>query len=249
LKGPRTDFIVSMFGEVAPKYDLANDVLSLGIHKLWKAKLIRQGEEHVKSLSTVSVEILDCATGTGDLAFAFGKKFRSQKNPSHIVGTDFCEPMLAVAKARLEKFKANEFPETKMEFVHADGQKLPFNSDRFQVASISFGIRNYADPTKGLSEMHRVLAPGGKILVLEFGQPEWAPFAKLYQWYSRKIMPVIGGLISGKPFAYEYLESSAAHFPSGKKFLRILERSGNWRNVQVVSLTGGIAYLYSAIKN
>lgn len=221
--------IKNMFGKVAGKYDLANSVLSLGIHHLWRRKLV--------SLSGVQQgqKVLDCATGTGDLAI----EFKKQVGPTgEVVGTDFCVEMLGPAPQ-----KAKE-KNLEIHFQVADVMDLPFAENSFDVCSISFGIRNVQDPKKALSEMARVTKPGGQVMVLEFGQMYWPVVSSVYNFYSEKVLPRLGALVTGEKEAYEYLHSSAQNFPCREKFLHLMENTGAFSFQQYKTLTGGIAYIY-----
>jgi len=225
--------IQSMFGVISKKYDLANSVLSFGIHHRWKKRLIRA------SGLKPGAKVLDCATGTGDLAFLFEAALQST---GEVVGSDFCEPMLEVAQA-----KAKE-KGSKVRFEVADVMKLPYADQSFDIASISFGIRNVKDTQKALSELGRVLKKGGRLMVLEFGQPQSKIMGSLFGFYSSWILPRIGGWISGQPKAYRYLQTSSAAFPCGKEFLQVAESTGMYSDQKYVPFQTGIAYLYILTK-
>jgi demethylmenaquinone methyltransferase / 2-methoxy-6-polyprenyl-1,4-benzoquinol methylase len=221
--------IKNMFGKVAGKYDLANSVLSLGIHHLWRRKLV--------GLSDVQPgqKVLDCATGTGDLAIEFKKQVGTL---GEVVGTDFCVEMLGPAPKKA-KDKGLE-----IKFQVADVMDLPFEVNSFDVSSISFGIRNVQDPKKGLSEMARVTKPGGQVMILEFGQMQWPVISTVYNFYSEKVLPGLGALVTGEKEAYEYLHKSSQNFPCREDFLDLMKSTGSFSNVQYTTLTGGIAYIY-----
>lgn len=225
----KSETIRRMFSEVAPRYDLANTVLSLGIHHLWRKKLVRL------SGAKAGDRVLDCATGTGDLAFEFERALGSQ---GQVVATDFCEPMLERARAK------GADNGSRVRFDVADVTKLSFEDASFDLATISFGIRNVNDPGRGLAELGRVVRPGGSVLVLEFGQPRIAVFSALYQFYSTRILPRIGGWVSGQPEAYEYLQTSSAAFPCGESFLALAGSTGAFSEMKCHSVSGGIAYIY-----
>lgn len=230
-KDPNT--IRSMFAKVAGNYDRANNVLSMGIHHLWRKKLVR--------ISGADSEdrVLDCATGTGDLALEF-KKIVGQEG--QVIGTDFCQEMLQLAP---QKSQQAGLP---VEFSVADVMALPFADSRFDVCSISFGIRNVADPAKALQEMARVVRPGGRVMILEFGQVQIPFFSSLYNFYSEKILPKIGGLVTGQEEAYQYLQKSSAHFPCREKFIQLMESTGAFVKCDYFSLSGGIAFIYRGVK-
>lgn len=225
MNGPDPRRIHSMFSSVASRYDRANTVLSGGIHHLWRRKAVRM------SGIQRGDRVLDCATGTGDLAIAF------RSRGANVVGIDFVEAMLEVARRKAPD----------IEFRQADAMALPFESNTFDAASIAFGIRNVAEPSKAIREMARVVSPGGRVVVLEFGQPRGV-FGGLYRAYSRHVLPRIGGLLTGDRAAYEYLESSAARFPSGDAFVSLMRSSADFESIRAVPLTFGIACLYVATK-
>lgn len=221
--------IQAMFGAIAGKYDLANTVLSMGIHHIWKKTLVR------KSGAKPGQHILDCATGTGDLAFRFEAAIQGRGS---VIGSDFCEPMLKVARAKGTK------QGSKATFVAADAMKLPFEDSSFDIASISFGIRNIKDVAQALNELGRVVKPGGRVLVLEFGQPKSKLMGKLFGFYSNSVLPRLGGWVSGQTQAYRYLQTSSAVFPCGEDFLRIARTTGKFSQLEYRTFQNGIAYLY-----
>ena len=225
--------VKSMFASVAQNYDQANSVLSLGIHHLWRKKLVSLVQPKV------GFKVLDCATGTGDLAIAFKKSVGSD---GVVIGTDFCEEMLAIAPHKAAKKHLD------IQFQLADVMSLPFQDNSFDISSISFGIRNVVNPVKGLSEMARVVKPGGKIVVLEFGQVSFPILGSLYNWYSQKILPKIGGVLTGQKKAYEYLQKTSASFPCKEEFCQLMQTTGFFSKVTYHSLSFGIAYIYIGIK-
>ncbi|MCE3009208.1 MAG: bifunctional demethylmenaquinone methyltransferase/2-methoxy-6-polyprenyl-1,4-benzoquinol methylase UbiE [Proteobacteria bacterium] len=226
---PQPEKIREMFSKVAAKYDRANSVLSMGIHHLWRKKLVRLAD--VKP----GMSILDCATGTGDLAIEFKKAVGSSGT---VIGTDFCAEMLAPAPGKA----ADKNLEIK--FEQADVTNLRYADQSFDRSSISFGIRNVVDPVKGLLDMARVTKPGGYVMVLEFGQVDLPGFAQVYEFYSTKILPKIGGFVTGQSEAYEYLQKSSAAFPCKQEFADLMMSTGKFSEVRYWSLTGGIAYIY-----
>jgi demethylmenaquinone methyltransferase/2-methoxy-6-polyprenyl-1,4-benzoquinol methylase len=221
--------IREMFSVISGKYDLANSVLSFGIHHGWKKRLVR--ESGVK----LHHHVLDCATGTGDLAFLFESAL---KNTGHVIGSDFCEPMLEVARKKAQTRKSS------VHFEWADVTQLAYPDHHFDVASISFGIRNVQNPKRALDELGRVVKPGGRVLVLEFGQPHSKFIFQLFNLYSNWILPRVGGLISGQPKAYRYLNVSSSKFPCGEDFLKIAQSTGKFSSMRFISFQSGIAYLY-----
>jgi demethylmenaquinone methyltransferase/2-methoxy-6-polyprenyl-1,4-benzoquinol methylase len=229
VSAKKAETIRHMFGEVAPRYDLLNTVLSLGIHHLWRKKLVRWSG--VKA----GDRVLDCASGTGDLAFEFERNLGTS---GQVIGTDFCEPMLIHARAKAVKSGS------RAQFDVADVTQLPFESNSFDLASISFGIRNVNDPQKGLSELGRVVRSGGAVMVLEFGQPQIPVFSGFYRFYSNNILPRIGGLIAGQRQAYDYLQKSSAQFPCRDNFLKLADSTGMFSKLEYRPVSGGIAYIY-----
>ena len=217
-----------MFSSIATRYDVTNEVLSFGIHRLWRRAAVRY------SGAKQGDSVLDCATGTGDLALVFKRKVGAS---GRVVGTDFCPEMLQSAPAKAQK------EGLQVEFQVADAMALPFADATFDVASIAFGIRNVDDPVKCLKEMARVVKPGGRVVVLEFGQPTGA-FGGLFRFYSKTIMPAIGGLLTGNRAAYEYLPRTAAAFPAGERFLQLMDQAGAYRERVANPMTFGTSYVY-----
>ena len=218
-----------MFSQIAPRYDLANDVMSMGTHRLWRKRAV------TASGAKPGDAVLDCATGTGDLAI----DFRRVVGPTgSVLGTDFNADMLKTAP---QKAKAAGFED--LAFEVADATALPYADKRFDIASISFGIRNVDDPTKCLRELARVVKPGGRVMVLEFGQPTGA-FGALFRVYARFAMPLIGWALTGNKAAYEYLPRTASKFPSNEKFLELMDDSKAFSAKKAIPLMWGLAYIY-----
>ncbi|MFY1827783.1 bifunctional demethylmenaquinone methyltransferase/2-methoxy-6-polyprenyl-1,4-benzoquinol methylase UbiE [Myxococcus fulvus] len=217
-----------MFSSIATKYDVTNEVLSFGIHRLWRRTAVRLSQ------AKPGDSVLDCASGTGDLALAFKRKVGAT---GHVIGTDFCAEMLESGPAKAAKAGLQ------VDFQVADAMDLPFEDNRFDVASIAFGIRNVDDPVKCLSEMGRVVKPGGRVVVLEFGQPTGA-FGALFRFYSKTVMPAVGGLLTGNRAAYEYLPRTSAAFPAGERFLSLMDQSGAYAERSAHPLTFGTANVY-----
>ncbi len=229
---PDAERIRSMFGAIAGRYDLANTLLSGGVHHLWRRKAVRY------SGAKSGDKVLDCATGTGDLAIEYA---RAVGPTGTVIGTDFCPEMLEPAPAKAAA------SDVTIEFAEADVTDLPYESDRFDIASISFGIRNVSDPAKGLSELARVTRSGGVVLVLEFGQPTTPGFRNVYNWYSNAVLPRLGGLVTGKGWAYRYLQDSSSKFPCRNEFVDMMLGTDGFEDVTFETLTGGIAYLYRGV--
>ncbi|MCH8485926.1 MAG: bifunctional demethylmenaquinone methyltransferase/2-methoxy-6-polyprenyl-1,4-benzoquinol methylase UbiE [Candidatus Cyclonatronum sp.] len=217
-----------MFGSIAEKYDLINTVLSFGIHHRWRKKAVKL------SGAKPGHHVLDCATGTGDFAITFKKKVGPQ---GHVIGTDFSDAMIAPAPGKARKKGLD------IQFEVADAMDLPFEEDRFDIASIAFGIRNVDDPVVCLREMARVVKPGGKVIVLEFGQA-YGIMKVPFTLYSKYVMPTVGGWLSGNKHAYEYLPETSAKFPAGEKFLALMQESGGYSTQSYHTLQSGVAYIY-----
>lgn len=226
---PNPEIIRNMFSKVAANYDKGNTVLSMGVHHLWRKKLVKY------SGAKFGDKILDCATGTGDLAIEFKQKVGVVGS---VTGTDFCAEMLIPAPQKA-KDKGLEIT-----FEQADVTALQYPDKQFDITSISFGIRNVSDPVKALKEMARVTKSGGKVMVLEFGQVNIPVIGTLYNYYSQNILPKIGGLVTGQKDAYEYLQKSSAAFPCREEFVALMKESNSFSKMEYISLTGGIAYIY-----
>lgn len=228
----RTEQVAGMFNSIAGKYDFLNHFLSFNIDRSWRRKAIHY-------LRRTSPEfILDIATGTGDLAIA-----SLELNPIKVVGIDISEKMLSIGKEKALKSQYGD----KIEFLLAMAEEIPFENGTFHAVISGFGVRNFANLTKGLSEAFRVLKPEGQIVILEFSKPSSFLAGTLYRFYFSYILPLIGGLISGVKHAYVYLPQSVDAFPEGKEFLEILENSG-FKNCTFKRMTFGIATIYSGFK-
>lgn len=226
------DRVRGMFGEIAHRYDLANTVLSGGVHHLWRRTLL------ARLAARGPKRILDVCTGTGDLLRGLG----SIAGPDGtVIGADFCMPMLEVAATKVVDAGG------RIPLCQGDALALPFPAAAFDAVTVAFGVRNFESLPRGLSELWRVLAPGGTLSVLEFGQPRQPIFRALYNWYSRVLMPRIGGLVTGRRAAYRYLPETAKEFPCGDQFLEAAAPLGPL-NATAHSLTFGIAYLYEITK-
>lgn len=218
----------TMFADIADDYDRINTVLSFGVHSAWRKRTV------LESGAAEGDRVLDCATGTGDLALEFKKTVGHE---GYVLGTDFCNEMIEYAPGKAGK------KELVVEFEVADVMDLPYDDSSFTISSIAFGIRNVDDPLQCLREMARVVQAGGRVVVLEFGQPNGLMKAP-YSLYSKYIMPAVGGWISGNREAYTYLPETSAAFPAGNAFLDLMEESGVFSSSRAVKLTGGIAYVY-----
>lgn len=229
---PDPEKIRSMFSKVAAKYDHANSILSVGIHHLWRKKLV------ALSRAKSGMTILDCATGTGDLAIAFKKAVGITGT---VTGTDFCAEMMMTAPAKAHSEKLS------IQFELADVTKLQYSSKAFDIVSISFGIRNVSDPVLALQEMARVAKPGGRVMVLEFGQMSLPVLSNIYEIYSEKILPKLGGLVTGQAEAYEYLQKSSAAFPCREEFMALMKKADCFSEMTYTPVSFGIAYIYVGV--
>lgn len=220
-----------MFNNIAPRYDFMNRLLTLRIDTLWRRKAINLVKEYKPR------DILDVATGTGDFAVQM-----MRLNPKKVVGIDIAEVMLELGRKKL----ARKGLTNSIELKEADSENLPFADASFDLVSSAFGVRNFEDLEKGLSEMLRVLRPGGRILILEASNPEDMPFKGLYKAYMNKICPAIGNIFSeGK--AYSYLNRSVSAFPTGNAFTSILTKVG-FTEARFYPQSLGVASIYIAKK-
>jgi len=224
-----------MFGRIAPRYDLLNHLLSLDVDKLWRRRVARRFRE---TLQKPAARVLDLCCGTGDLALAFR---REAPQGAEIVGSDFVPEMLVRARAKAAAAGAS------ITFVEADALSLPFADASFDLVSCSFGFRNLANYERGLAEILRVLKPGGIAAILEFAEPRGKLFGSIYRFYFRRVLPLLGGLISGSTSAYTYLPSSVSKFPSTEALQAQFEQAG-LADARFEGWTGGIVTLHSGTK-
>jgi len=218
-------FVQKAFAAIAPRYVLANHVLSGGIDVLWRRRVAARARD------LRPARVLDLATGSGDLAAAVGAACPE----AQVIGADFCAPMMAHARRR-------GLPH----LVVADGMALPFADGAFDLVTVGFGLRNMADYGGAIREMARVLRPGGTLMVLDFSQP--APWLRgAYKLYLHRVLPAVAGALTGERGAYEYLGGSIEQFPSGPAMTALLD-AGGFRASRWIPLTGGIASLYVATK-
>jgi demethylmenaquinone methyltransferase/2-methoxy-6-polyprenyl-1,4-benzoquinol methylase len=225
--------VSSMFDNIAFRYDFLNHFLSFGIDRCWRRKAVKIISETHKN-----PEILDVATGTGDLAIAALKL-----NPAKITGIDISHKMLEKGKEKIIKKGYSD----RIELLNGDSEDIPFNENSFDVAMVAFGVRNFADPLKGLSEMRRVIRDGGLVMILEFSKPSKFPFRQIYNFYFMRILPLIGSLFSKNRNAYTYLPESVMKFPDNEQFIDLMERAG-FSNVRQKRMTGGVASIYTGFK-
>lgn len=222
-----------MFSRISPKYDFLNHFLSGNTDKRWR-KLVTKKLENI--LGNENAIVLDVACGTGDLALELQKNAKAK-----VIGTDFCRPMLAIAKEK------NAPENLAIPYLEADGMNLSFADETFDAVTIAFGLRNFSNWQDGLKELHRILKIGGKLVVLEFSAPVVPGFRQAFQFYFTKILPKIGGVVSGSRGAYEYLSESVARFPDQKGLLKMMLETG-FSDVEYKNLTGGIAAIHSGVK-
>ena len=225
--------VEQMFDKIAPRYDLLNRVLSLGIDVSWRKKALGYlNPEQAK-------EILDVATGTADVAIMAAKML----NPSKIVGIDIANVMLDLGRVKIK----NAGLESVISLETGDSENLRFAENSFDAVTVAFGVRNFENLEKGLAEMLRVLRPGGRVVILEFSKPHIFPFKQLYNSYFKYVLPLIGRLTSRDIRAYTYLFESVQVFPEGSDFLNILTKLG-YQIPVCKRLTLGICSIYSATK-
>jgi demethylmenaquinone methyltransferase/2-methoxy-6-polyprenyl-1,4-benzoquinol methylase len=231
-EGSKKQQVAEMFDNIAHRYDFLNHFLSLGIDKSWRRKAIHE----LKALRPR--KILDIATGTGDLALAAMKL-----NPTEIVGIDISEEMLTFGRQKIEKAGAANI----IRFEKGDSEQIHYPNGTFDAAMVAFGVRNFENLQKGLNEIARVLAPGAKVVILEFSQPQ-NPFIKvIYHFYFFRIVPFFGKLFSNDNRAYTYLPESVDAFPDKAQFLQHLANAG-FTELKSRQLTFGIASIYSGKK-
>jgi demethylmenaquinone methyltransferase / 2-methoxy-6-polyprenyl-1,4-benzoquinol methylase len=232
-KAENKSAIGSMFDDIAFRYDFLNHLLSFGIDRFWRRKAIS-----VISRSYKNPRIIDVATGTGDLAIAAMKL-----DPEHITGIDISAKMLETGNEKIMKKGLSG----KIDLLKGDSENIPFGDGGFDVAMVAFGVRNFSDRQKGLSEMNRVLNRNGMVMILEFSRPERFPFRQMYYFYFRILFPVIGRFFSMNRIAYSYLPESVMQFPDNEQFMGLMKRAG-FTNVRQKKLTGGIACIYTGFK-
>ena len=230
------DYVREMFDTIAPRYDMLNSVLSARLHHSWRKRAVAATNLHPGQCA------LDVCTGTGDLAFEIARRVGKT---GRVTATDFSAPMLQFAHQKNRK-RGNGHA-APIVFDQADTQRLPFADNAFDAVTVGFGIRNVADVPQGLSEMARVTKPGGRVVVLEFSQPQNKAFAALYRWYSFRVLPVIGGIISGSRGAYTYLPTSVEAWATRDGLARAMETAG-LTGVQITDLTLGTVAIHSALK-
>lgn len=230
---PTTERVRGIFSSIAGEYDDFNRIASLGVDRSWRRELVRAA--HLEPTS----EVLDLCAGTGDVGLAIAR----QAAPARIVISDFTPEMLEIAS---EKAAAFDGP-TKIEIEQADAQSLPHEDESFDVVTVAFGVRNLPDRAANFAEVHRVLRPGGRYVILEFSRPTLLPFRVGYHVYLRHVVPAIGGMLTGDRPSFVYLNDSIRGFPTQPQLASELRAAGfsaiTWKN-----LTGGIVALHTAVK-
>jgi demethylmenaquinone methyltransferase/2-methoxy-6-polyprenyl-1,4-benzoquinol methylase len=221
-----------MFANISGRYDLLNHLLSANMDKRWRQKV---ATELLDALPR-GAQLLDVACGTGDLSLTLFEVM-----DANVVGTDFCRPMLEIASQKASKLSAS------IPFVEADALALPFRDGSFDGVTIAFGLRNLANVQEGLSELRRVLRPGGRAAVLEFSKPSVPGFSFAFKLYFTKLLPWLGGIVSGSRSAYEYLPDSVSRFPDQKGLVELMREAG-FEAVSFLNLTGGIAAIHLGTK-
>ncbi len=222
------DQVEAMFDGIAPTYDRLNDIMSLGIAHRWRRAVVRAVKK------SGARQIMDLATGTGDLAIAMSRRLPH----AHITGVDFSDGMLALARKKAPH---------NIDFIRAAAESLPFDEGEFDAVTVAFGVRNFYDIARGLGEIYRVLRPGGTVSVLEFSTPRNRIFGAIYKIYFHHILPRIGALLSKDRRAYDYLPNSVAEFSTPAQFVGMLGEAG-FSDCRARALTGGVAYIYKGTK-
>jgi demethylmenaquinone methyltransferase/2-methoxy-6-polyprenyl-1,4-benzoquinol methylase len=227
-----------MFGRIAPRYDLLNHLLSFNLDKHWRARTVARVSE---ILDRPDARVLDLCCGTGDVALALEARRKDVHGRKPVMASDFCHPMLMEA---LRKISSRRFQTPVFE---ADALSLPLATASLDLITVAFGFRNLANYQRGLEEMLRVLKPGGVAAILEFSQPRNPAFRALYGFFSTRVLPKIGGMVSGSPEAYSYLPESIRKFPGAEQLAEEMRRAG-FSRVEFERMTGGAVALHTACK-
>lgn len=236
---PKKENIRQMFDDISGSYDHLNHLMSMNVDKCWRRRALR----HIVAKDDGALDILDLACGTGDFSVAIARRMKKFDNAGHVTGLDLSEGMLKVMDEKIAKAGLRDMVSTCL----GDGEALPYADASFDRVTIAFGIRNFEDRPKGLREMYRVLAPGGKLAILELSVPR-NPFLRwLYKLYFLHILPAIGGAISGNKAAYKYLPASVLNFPAPGEFMQTIQEAG-FGKVSAKSYTLGICRLFLAEK-
>jgi len=238
----KAGLVKEIFSGVAKKYDLMNDLMSAGVHRVWKNKMVEEITNYQLPV-TNCLRVIDLAGGTGDVAFRIAKKMREKNVKCEIDVVDINQEMLDVGKERAVDL--NLFSDLK--FTCCDGEKLCFEDETFDFFTIAFGIRNFTNINAGLSEAYRVLKPGGKFICLEFSKVNDYFLQKIYDAYSFKVIPKIGEIILKDRASYQYLVESIRKFPSQNEFKKMIKNAG-FKNVSYQNLSFGAAAIHVGIK-
>ena len=222
-----------MFSGIARRYDLLNHVLSINIDKRWRRSV---REKLVDVLADTNAVVLDVACGTGDLSLELKKHARAS-----VIGSDFCHPMLSIARDKTAE------ADIALPYVEGDAMNLPFPDATFDAVTIAFGLRNLSNFADGLKELNRILKPEGMLAVLEFSTPVVPGFRALFEFYFTRVLPRIGGVVSGSRGAYEYLPDSVSKFPDQKGLVGLMQEAG-FVSIEFTNLTGGIAAIHTGVK-
>jgi demethylmenaquinone methyltransferase/2-methoxy-6-polyprenyl-1,4-benzoquinol methylase len=225
--------VAEMFNDIAPRYDFMNRFLSAGIDIAWRRKALKT------LLAIKPEEMLDVATGTADVSIMASRIL----TPKKIIGIDISEGMLSVGRQKIIRQGLSDI----ISLQTGDSEHIDFPDNRFDAVTVAFGVRNFADLAKGIGEIHRVLRPGGKLVVLEFSRPHMPGISGLYNLYMNHIAPRMGGIFSKNRAAYQYLNDSVQRFPEGKAFLEVLENAG-FKQTVCKRLSLGICSIYTGIK-
>lgn len=236
----KKSLVAGVFSNVAQKYDLMNDVMSAGLHRLWKNEMMKEIEFHKKNQD---YKIIDVAGGTGDIAFRILQKAKKENIKCSIDLVDINQEMLNVGKNRA--IDKNYF--SSLNFTCADGENLPFADNSFDFFTIAFGIRNFTDINKGVSEAHRVLKSGGKFICLEFSKVNDYFLQKIYDFYSFKFIPKMGEVILKDRESYQYLVESIRKFPDAESFKQMIQKAG-LKNVEFKTMNFGVVALHVGVK-
>jgi len=229
-------YVRTLFSDIAGGYDRLNHILSLNVDRYWRRAVAREFRD---VLARPAARVLDLCCGTGDLAIAMARQ-----GPAQIIASDFAHPMLTLAQQKLPALP-NGRPTPAL--AEADALHLPFPDSSFDLVTCAFGFRNLANYDRGLEEIRRVLRPGGEVGILEFSEPGGRWLAPFYSFYFHRVLPTIGGWLTGAGGAYRYLATSVDRFPKNEEFTRWMQ-SANFDAVRMRKLTGGIAVLYSGRK-
>jgi demethylmenaquinone methyltransferase/2-methoxy-6-polyprenyl-1,4-benzoquinol methylase len=232
-QGTKKEQVADMFNNISKTYDFLNHFLSLGIDIIWRKKAINELKKDQPKL------ILDVATGTGDFAF----EALTILKPEKIIGVDISQGMLDIANQKIAKRNLGNYFEVKL----GDSEQLPFTANEFDAVTVAYGVRNFENLEIGLTDINRVLKPGGKAVILEFSKPKAFPVKQLYNFYFSYITPGIGKLFSKDSRAYTYLPESVAAFPDGKTFIALMDKVG-FKHTKCRPLAFGICSIYTGIK-